>query len=403
MLLKNKVIVFLGNTRFDGDIKSTSFFIARNLAKDNRVFFLDYPFTLKDYFRTNFSSKELKLRRKNFSPFSDGIINTDISNLKIVVTPPVLPINFVPEGFIYRSLLTINQKIIARRLKKILVSQHIEEFIFINAFNFHYPDLARELQPRVSVYQCVDPMIVPYDMKHGITSENKLVKESDLVICTSKALFLEKRTQNDNTYFVPNGTDLNQINLDQQVSYPIHHKLAGLPKPIIGYLGTIERRINYSLIQEVITANPDKTFVFAGPVSDNFVPDSLYRLPNVHFPGTIAHQEVEQVISNFDVAIIPFKRDEVSKTIFPIKLFEYLSAGKAVVATDFNDDLKDYTESSVDYCEDSAAFSSAISEALKNDGEDKKQLRRLLARKNTWEIRAEQIGEILNSHLTSGQ
>jgi glycosyltransferase involved in cell wall biosynthesis len=401
MLLNNQVIIFLGNTRFDGDIKSTSFFIAQNLAKDNKVFFLDYPFTLKDYFKTKFNTKNLRLRKRQFSPFSDGIIETDLNSLKIVITPPVLPINFIPEGLLFRTLLAINQKIIARRIKKILAKESISEFIYINAFNFHYPDIAREIRPKLSVYQCVDPMIVPYDMKHGITSENKLVRESDLVICTSKALFSKKRKQNDNTYFVPNGTDLNLRSLDKNISYPLHQKLTGIPSPIIGYLGTVERRINYELVQEVITSNPDKSFVFAGPISENFVPELLYKMPNVFFIGPIAHAEVEQVISNFDVAIIPFKKDEVSNTIFPIKLFEYLSAGKAVIATDFNDDLKEYTEDSVYYCGDAASFSVAIDEALENDSEQRRQVRKTLARKNTWEIRAEQISAILNSHLGS--
>jgi teichuronic acid biosynthesis glycosyltransferase TuaH len=401
MLLKNKVIIFLGNTRFDGDIKSTSFFIAQNLAKDNKVFFVDYPFTLKDYFTTNFNSKDLKLRKKQLSPFSDGIIETEIPNLKVVVTPPVLPINFIPEGIVYRTLLNINQKIIARRIKRILARENVTKFIYINAFNFHYPDIAKKLQPTLSVYQCVDPMIVPYDMKHGITSEDTLVKESDLVICTSKALFLEKSTQNCNTYFVPNGTDLGTRSSDLHSSYPLHQKLTAVSKPIIGYLGTIERRINYDLVEVVMAANPDKSFVFAGPISENFVPESLYKMPNIHFLGPIAHQEVEQVISNFDVAIIPFKKDEVSKTIFPIKLFEYLSAGKPVIATDFNSDLKDYTENCVDYCQDAITFSAAINEALKHNSEERKQMRKALAKKNTWEIRAEQISGILNSHLPS--
>jgi glycosyltransferase involved in cell wall biosynthesis len=400
MLLKNKVIFFLGNARFDGNIKSTSFFIAQNLAKHNKVYFIDYPFTLKDYFRTSFNTKELKLRKQKFSFFSNGRLSTKIENLEIVVTPPVLPINFIPEGRIFRGLLNLNQLIIARRLKKILREEKISEFIYINAFNFHYPDIAEKIKPTLSVYQCVDPMIVPYDMKHGIYSENQLVKKSDLVICTSKALYLEKSSQNSNTYFVPNGTDLNPTSV-KNAYFGLHEKLKSISGPLIGYLGTIERRINYELIADVIMLNPDKSFVFAGPVSEGFVPEAFYKFKNVHFLGAIAHQEVEQIISNFDVAIIPFKKDEVSKTIFPIKLFEYLSAGKAVVATDFNEDLKDYTEDYVAYCGTATSFSNALNEFLKQDGEDEKKQRRQLAQKNTWEVRAAQFAEILSSHFKS--
>lgn len=398
MLLKNKVIIFLGNARFDGNIKSTSFFIAQNLAKYNRVFFVDYPFTLKDYFKTSYNTDELKIRKQNFSYFADGRMATSIKNLEIVVTPPVFPINFIPEGKIFRRLLNINEAIIAQRLKKILRKEKVSEFIYVNAFNFHYPSIAKKIKPTLSVYQCVDPMIVPYDMKHGIRSENKLVKESDLVVCTSKALYLEKATQNKNTYFVPNGTDLNPQNAISK-SYNLHEKLKNISGPLIGYLGTIERRINYQLIHEVILLNPDKSFVFAGPVSDGFVPESMYKFKNVHFLGPIPQDEVEQVINNFDLAIIPFKKDKVSKTIFPIKLFEYLSAGKSVIATDFNEDLQDYTEDCVAYCGTALDFSKALNFALKSDNEGQKEKRSQLAQKNTWEVRSTQFAEILHSHL----
>ncbi|MGN7205937.1 glycosyltransferase [Pedobacter sp. SAFR-022] len=400
MLLKNKVIIFLGNARFDGNIQSTSFFIAKNLAKHNKVFFIDYPFTLKDYLKTSFNTKELKLRKRKFSYFSDGRLKTDTDNLEIIVTPPVLPINFIPEGIVFRRLLNINQFIVAQRLKKIISKEKITEFIYVNAFNFHYPGIAERIKPTLSVYQCVDPMIVPYDMKHGIYSENQLVRKSDLVICTSKALYLEKTSQNRNTYFVPNGTNLNPKST-LSTSSILHEKLRDVPGPLIGYLGTIERRINYELIMDVISLNPDKSFVFAGPISEGFVPDALYQLQNVHFLGSIPHQEVQQIIDNFDVAIIPFKKDQVSKTIFPIKLFEYLSAGKAVVATDFNEDLRDYTDDYVAYCETPINFSAALNDALQNDSEDKREQRRQLAKKNTWEVRAAQFAEILNSHLNA--
>jgi teichuronic acid biosynthesis glycosyltransferase TuaH len=398
MILKNKVIVFLGNTRFDGPIKATSLFIARNLAKENKVYFIDYPFTLKDYFKY-VRTDELKERKEKFSIFSDGIINTDLPNLKIVITPPVLTINFLPEGPLFRSFLKVNEDLICLRLKKVFRQQGIKEFIYINSFNFHYPNIAGRLKPALTVYQCVDPMIVPYDMKHGLKSEEQLVRQSDLVVCTSKALYLEKKKLNTNTYFVPNGTDLSHLEELMNVNLPIHEKLKEVKKPVIGYLGTIERRIDYELIQQVIKQNPDKNFVLAGPVAPYYTPGSLFNLTNVVMTGTVHYDDVPQMINGFDVAIIPFKKDKVSNTIFPIKLFEYLSAGKPVVMTDFNTDLKEYTEDLVDYCSDAASFTAAINYALQNDSAEKVARRKSLALKNTWEMRTNEISEIISSHL----
>jgi len=397
-MLRDKVIVFLGNTRFDGNIKSTSLFIARNLAKTNTVFFIDYPFTLKDYFNY-MKTDHLKERENKFSIFSDGLIDTDLPNLKIVITPPVLPINFMPEGVVFRSLLKINELLISLRIKKIMRDKKITDFIFINSFNFHYPNLACKIKPTLTVYHCVDPMIVPYDMKHGIISEEQLVIHSDLVICTSVKLTQEKKLINKNTYFVPNASDSDNGFNQLEETLPVHPKLKDFKGPIIGYLGTIERRIDYSLLLNVVEANKDKIFVFAGPVEEDYLSNPLFEAQNVYKLGAVPYLEVPQIINSFDLAIIPFKNDEVSRTIFPIKLFEYLSFGKPVVSTDFNIDLKDFTDDMVDYCPDAASFNRAINEALENDSPIKAEERKALARQNTWKKRSDYIAEILSQHL----
>ncbi|ETZ22613.1 glycosyltransferase [Pedobacter sp. V48] len=399
MNLKDKVIIFLGNTHFKSEIQATSLFIARNLAKDNKVFFIDYPLTLKDYFRFR-NSTQLSKYKEKFSIFSDGLLDTDLPNLKTIITPPIIPINFLPEGKLFRWMLKINESIIAYRIKKILKANNILEFIYINSFNFHYPNVGRKINPMLTIYQCVDPMIVPYDMRHGIKSEEKLARESDLIICTSKALYNEKKLVNPNTYFVPNATDSYHLYETLNETTPIHEKLKNLPKPIIGYLGTIERRINYELILEVIRMNTDKTFVFAGPVENSFVPELLQKMSNVHIIGSIPYNEVPLLLNSFTVAIIPFKKDDVSDTIFPIKLFEYLSAGKPVIATDFNPDLKDFTDDLVEYCNDANTFSRAINDAIVNNDHIIIQKRKELAKRNTWKNRTKEIVEIINSHLS---
>ena len=398
MALKDKVIVILGNTRFDSTIRATSLFVARNLANDNKVYFVDYPFTFKDYLTYN-RSDELKVRKRKFSLLSDGVIDTDIPNFKIIIAPPVMPLNFLPEGVIFRAALKANEAIIGNRIKKVLKADGIKDFIYINSFNFHYPNIAKKINPVLTVYQCVDPMIIPYDMKHGIISENKLVKESDLVICTSKALYNEKKSQNPHTYFVPNAADIDHCSLALNPDLPVYGKLEEMRKPIVGYLGTLERRMDYDLMLEVVKTNSEKTFVLAGPVWDNYVPQELFKVPNVHIIGPIPYDELPQLVKGFDVAIIPFKKDEVSSTIFPLKLFEYLGAGKPVVITSFNPDLREYTNGVVTYADGEEQFTTALNEVIKSDSQEKIAKRIAVARLNTWAKRTDDIANIISSHL----
>src|SRR5690606_24171310 len=176
-----------------------------------------------------------------FSGQADGLIPTQNPNLNIVIMPVVLSINFLPEGKLYRLLLKYNESLIRRRIKKIIQKAGIEKYIYINSFNFHYPDVINGLNPQLTVYHDVDPLILPYDTRHGLISEKILVKNSDLVICTSRQLYDEDKKINPDTYFIPNAADLTHSSKALDENLPVFESIAALEKPVIGYFGNIER------------------------------------------------------------------------------------------------------------------------------------------------------------------
>jgi glycosyltransferase involved in cell wall biosynthesis len=398
MSLENKTIFLFGTAKYDGPFESTSFTLAKYLAQKNTVFYIDYPFTWKDYLQRP-NQGEFNRRAPYFKRSSDGVIQTDIPGLKVLISYPLASINFLPEGKLYRLFLKWNEKLILFRLKKLIKKQKITEYIYINSFNFHYPGIAESLSPALRVYQCVDPLIIDYDKKHGVVSEKILVTKSDLIICTSKELYEQKKLLNPNTFFIPNAADISHSSKVLEESLPVHESIAAVPKPVIGYFGTIERRMDFDLLREVIHANADKSFVFVGPVSADVVPAWFSNIPNLYLKGRMPYQEMPAVIKGFDVAIIPFKRDEVSRTIFPLKLFEYLGSGKPVVITDFNPDLKEFTGDTVPFCENAISFSEALNQALLQDTPAKQLARMEVAGNNTWEKRLNEISALISLHL----
>jgi len=393
----SRCIFLFGYGRFDQQFESVSFILAKEFAKNNhQVYYIDYPFTTRDAFRSK-NTESYKIRENAFKKRNNGIIETGIPNLKIVVVPPLASIHFLPEGFIYRSLLKRNEKAIADTINRIVKAEGITDYVFINSWVFHYPNVAKYISPSLRIYHCIDPIVMPYDVKHGIVSEQQLIKLSDMIICTSKQLQNDKKRFHPKTHFVSNAADIKHSILAANKQLAEHDLVRGLKKPIVGYFGSIEKRIDYELMKSVTQQNPDKSFVFAGPVSKEWVPEQFTSLANVHFIGRIPYEEMPSVVKSFDVAIIPFRKYEDSATVFPMKLFEYLGAGKPVVSTDFNPDLKNFTDDLVSYCNDAKEFSDAINEALVSDTEDLQQQRIKLASRHTWENRAAAIEELMET------
>lgn len=389
------VIVILGAVRFDGIYESTSFNTAKSLAKYTPVYYVENPYTFKDLYKER-SQHHLKRRWKYFFK-KKKTIWTDNPFLQVVVVRPLLSIHFLPEGKLYRSLLRMNERIIAKRIRSIMDRDGIDDYIFINSFNFHYPHVGQLLSPKLTVYQCVDPLIMEFDRKHGVYSEKELLQKSDMVICTSQALYLEKSTINPATYFVPNAADIDHSSKAMDKSLPVLPALKAFQKPIVGYVGNIERRLDYELLYQLVRDNPQYSFVFAGPVSMELVPDWIFRQPNLHLIGRVDYKDLPSLLKGFDICFIPFKKDEVSATIFPLKLFEYLGSGKPVISTSFNPDLKDFTDDTVIYCDDAESFSKAIKNALLDNSEARIDTRIAIAKRNTWDTRAKQWLGLISS------
>jgi teichuronic acid biosynthesis glycosyltransferase TuaH len=399
MSLTGKHIVIFSQMQFDGRLESTIYTMARLLAKDNYVYFVDRPFTWKDYFKFK-DTKAYQVRKLHFFNAKNSFIQSDLPNFKIIICPPVPSINAIPEGKAYRLAVRFNEWMVAARLKKVFKQQGITNYIYINSYNFSYPQLHKILEPKpaLTVYHCVDPIIEAYQLKHGVHNEEILAKSVDMIICTSRELRNKKSFLNRNSYFVANAANITHSQKALDPALPVADMLSGIKKPVVGYLGAIERRIDYALMKKVIADNPDKSFVFVGPVDEDYIREGDFSAPNLHLPGPVDYQEMPAVLKGFDVCIIPFKKDDVSNNIFPLKLFEYLGAGKPVISTDFNDDLQDFTNGLVPYCGTADEFSKALNDALiDSQATEKVEQRISIAANNTWEHRIADIKELLSA------
>lgn len=396
-MIKGHTIFILSLMKFDGPA-STNFTIAKYLAKENDVYYIEHPLSIKDYIKIDKQSPEYQIRKEGYRLGANGLLKDKVEGVNIVVAPPIIPSHSLKSPLLNKLVTALNQKLTLHRIKRVIKYLRVKDFIFINAYDFKLPDIGVLLRPRLSVYYCVDP-IPDYDKPVGTLLESRLITQSDIVICTSKALFEEKKKNNPNTYFVPNGADI--VTESGLRALAAHPKLQALKTPVVGYVGAVERRIDYELINQVSAALSYMTFVFVGPVFKEHVPDWFWNRQNIVYLEPIPYVEVPAAIKAFDVCMIPFKKDEISNNIFPLKLFEYLGLGKPVVATDFNMDLAEYSEGLVRFAANAEAFQTALHAAV-SDGESRAAERLAVAAKNTWQHRVARISEIIEQHLALG-
>ncbi|WP_155907315.1 glycosyltransferase [Lunatimonas lonarensis] len=396
LVLKQLPIVMISMSRWDGDFSSAAWSLAKTFAKDQVVIYVDYPYTLLDFFRER--SKASVQRRKEALLFGKNALlplTRYSSNLYGLTPRLMLPINWLPPGAIYRFFSRINDRILVASIKKALKSLDIEEFIFFNSFNpLYLTKLPNGFSPRLFIYQSRDNIraLEPYLRKHGAQAEVEAIRNADFTIVTSRQLQSDLAELSGKAVnYLPNAADFDTFKQSYLEEIPVPSDLQGIPKPIIGYTGNICHRSDYDLLNHICQQHPDKSVVMVGPRNHwASTQIDLDAIPNLYFLGPKPIEKLPEYLAHFDVLILPFLLNEVTKSIYPLKINEYLASGKPVVATPFSEDIMAFADV-IRLEKDHDEFVRAISEELEGDSIEKRGKRHQVASENTWENRVAQV------------
>lgn len=393
--VSGKTILIISLPRHDSSYTSTPWQLATQFAKNNKVIFVDHPYTFIDLVK-GFFKKPIWKRLKSYW---SAPVTIRQQGVVVLLTPFVWPVNFLPKGRIYDFFSKWNQRILSNRLNTFLAASGTESLVYINSFNFYFADVHQYLRPEISVnvYHCIDPMIKPFTLKHGPYLQERAAQQADVVVSTAPELqnnFVQKGYQK--SFLVPNGTDFNLFNIGAAQR---NRTTKGRKK--IGYLGNIERRIDYQLLLKALELLPDWELSMVGPVDKQYVPAEFRNHERVRFYGPVSYQDAPLAVSEFDVAIIPFKSDKASKSIFPLKLYEYMAAGKPVVATNFNPEIFDRMPEGVAVANDATSFAQSVQLVYATDTEAAMRERIRVASENSWEQRAQAFAEIIAEELNN--
>lgn len=261
--------------------------------------------------------------------------------------------------------------------------------------SIHWGDFASKLKAKVKFYDCNDDHLkfaenCPWAREFLL----RYLKTCNFMTYVSEEL--DKKIQEVcciESFFVGNGVDFEHFNKRKEPPEVIQK----IKRPIIGYAGTIDY-IDTSLLSLIAEKYKDFSIVLIGPEIRgtfivNFIEKKKYS--NIYYLGKIDYEDLPGFVQNFDVAIIPFRKDEISKSLNPNKLYEYLAAGLPVVTMDYSAKFRELNNV-IYVARDREEFVEMIRKALRDE---KVEERSETAKGYDWNMKTKQLIEIIQNYL----
>lgn len=368
-MIKNHLIIFFPLVDWDAPWQRYQY-LAKTFSKHNKVIYFEPALSLRYFLK-----KPRLLCRKLLR--SLRVKKQVAENLYILDAPPIFPfgnrIHFINQ---------INQFLIVLLIKFSTINfKEGKNLCLWISDAIHYP-LIKLMKPKISVYDNTDAIIFrdAKKQKFHTTLRHRTIKDSSVSFFTSQLYFKEGKAYSYNCHYIPNGVDINNF---RKRHYPVPKEMKKIKRPILGFVGTLDLRIDRQLIKEIVIKRPHVSLVFVGPTIDNFL--KFRNEERLFFLGKKEYKDIPNYINQFDVALIPYRLFENTKFMYPVKLHEYLILGKPVVSTNLLE-VRQFSEV-IYIAKNSQEFIAKIDEALREKGEGRRKRWVQTALANTWDHR----------------
>jgi UDP-galactopyranose mutase len=295
------------------------------------------------------------------------------SNVTVVV--PCLPVDLSANDAIAAQWLLIDALIEREQLASYVVWYYTPLAL---AFTDH-------LQPLAVVYDCMDELSGFKGASPALKAyEEELLRRASLVLTGGQSLFEAKRHLHSNIHPFPSSVDVEHFaKARRSCEEPADQ--ASIAGPRLGFFGVIDERMDLELLDGVASLRPDWQIVMLGPVV-KIDPATLPRRPNIHYLGSKSYDDLPQYIAGWDVALMPFARNDATRFISPTKTPEYMAAGRPVVSTSIRDVVRPYGQLGlVRIADDAAAFVQACAAAMAEDPADRRRPADAYLRQMSWD------------------
>ncbi|MEJ2075406.1 MAG: glycosyltransferase [Reinekea sp.] len=239
---------------------------------------------------------------------------------------------------------------LVRAVNKLLLSASVRIAQLVLGIKRHwlwsYNPLTLELLSsngyRHVIYHCVDAI----EQQPGMPKESMILAERalsthvDAVFCTSRALLERHLAWGANACYFSNVADIDHFSRAKLPETVIPDDLTAIQAkgPVLGFVGAISRyKQNFTLLKQIAERKPDWQIVLIGKVGEGDPTDSAEELschPNIHLLGPRPYNVLPAYLKGFSICMLPVAVNEYTRNMFPMKFYEYLMAGKDVVAID---------------------------------------------------------------------
>ena len=391
--LQGRDIVCVGFADWDTELWTNQHHLMSRLARGNRVLFVE-SLGLR---RPQLAGRDLRRiarrlrtglqgpRRRSTAPGGAGQLD--------VLSPLVLPLhgNAAAEA-------------LNRRLLPALVSRAARRIGMREPWLWSYVPQAEALlgalEPSLVVYHCVDDISAHerIDTASFRAAEERFAGRADLVLASAPELARRMRRLSGNVLEAPNVADTALFATALDPGTATDPAIAALPSPRLVFTGAISAvKLDIPLLVELARARRDWTLALVGPVGLGDPTTDVSALaaePNVHLLGPRAYEQLPAVLRGADAGLIPYVRSELTDSIFPMKVYEYLAAGLPVVATPLPA-LSGVQEVASE--PDAASFRAALEGELAQDGPARRAQRSAAAASHSWEERLREIANAIEA------
>lgn len=362
-------LVCLSHLRWDFVYQRPQHLLSR-FAKERRVFFVEEP------------------------TFGEGPMRLDVSqrDCGVYVVVPRLPQDLIGD----ETLDSVQRGMVDRLFADYNINAH---------FLWYYTPMAvtwtAHLRPQATVYDCMDELSAFKGAPSALKDrEAELFARADLVFTGGQSLYEVKRHQHKNVYAFPSSIDAAHFAQARAVVEEPGDQ-AEIPHPRLGFFGVIDERMDLELLERVAAARPDWHLVMVGPVV-KIDPADLPRSENIHYLGGKSYDELPSYLSGWDVALLPFARNESTRFISPTKTPEYLAAGCPVVSTSIRDVVRPYGEQGLVYIADEASeFVASVEAAMNEDAAARMREVDAFLAQTSWDQTWGRMNELIEDVMTA--